>query len=146
MRTKYRLTLRGQLLPKFIRRNRRLIAALFAGLSVLTFTSTLNPVDVDSSQNAIEIPPGKSAIAIQISSELMREAISVGKEIDLLSVENGYSSKIANAARVLRIGNSNSRLSGSTTEVLIAISMTEATKVAAANQAGSIQVLISETN
>lgn len=143
---KYQILIKNKALPKVIRRNRRLIAAVCAGLAVLVFTSTLDRSETQNTELILSIPAGKSAIAIEISSNLMGSAIAVGKRIDLISVEEGYASKIASSAQILRIGNSNSRLGGSVTEVLIAISLTEATKVAAANQAGSIQVLISEPN
>lgn len=143
---KYQFAIKNKALPKIIRRNRRLVAALCAGLATLVFTSTLNGSDTQNTEFALSIPAGKSAIAIEISSNLMGSAIAVGKRIDLISVEEGYASKIASSAQILRIGNSNSRLGGSVTEVLIAISLAEATKVAAANQAGSIQILISESN
>lgn len=143
---KYQISIKNKALPKFIRRNRRLIAAICAALATLILSSTLTKNDNQSIQSDLTIPEGKSAISIEISSELMGSVIAVGKQVDLISVDDGAASMIADSAQILRIGNSNSRLGGNVTEVLIAISLFEATKVAAANQAGSIQVLISEPN
>lgn len=144
---KYKLLITQHALPRVIRRNRRFIAAILASFAALSLANTITttPGDVEII-NQLEIPPGKSAVAIEITSELMGAAISVGQKIDIVSVSEEYASTIARSAEILRIGSSSARLGSKVTEVLIATSASEATKVATANQNGSLQVLLSSLN
>lgn len=144
---KPKLIVTQQRLPKFVRRNRRLLAAFFAGLSVLTALNSLSQSATSNlTQTELIIPPGKTAISIEIEGELLSSALSAGQKIDLLSTFDGYASVVAQSAQVLRIGQPSSRLGGNAVEVLVAISLSEATRVATANQDGSLQVLLSPTD
>jgi hypothetical protein len=141
---KYQLKLHEHTLPKFIRRNRRLIAAILFGLGALTFSSTItNPISSGpTATEQISIPTGKVALAIEITSGLTTTALSVGSRVDLLTVLDGYATTVSRSAKVLAIGNSTSRLGSSGTEVLVAVGLSESMRVAEANQAGGIQVLL----
>ena len=71
-----------QRLPKFVRRNRRLFAAIFAGLSVLTALNSLSQnATSNSTQTELIIPPGKTAISIEIEGELLSSALSPGQKL-----------------------------------------------------------------
>ena len=144
---KYRIELSQKTLPRAIRRNRRLIAAALSGIAVLIFSSGINGnQNKYDSVNQLTIPLGKSAIAIELTSELITAAISPGQKIDLISVTDGYASTVAQRAEILSVGSARSMLGGSAIELLIAVTPSEATKVATANQDGSLQVLLSATN
>lgn len=144
---KYQLSLSKTALPRSIRRNRRLIAASLAGLATLIISSEIAATQNElSTISLLEIPSGKSAIAIELTSELIALAISPGQQIDLISVTDGYATTVARSAQILNVGSTRSRLGGSAIELLIAVTPVEATKVAAANQDGSLQVLLTAAN
>lgn len=144
---KYKLSISQHVLPRAIRRHRRFLAAILASLAMLSLANSLDTHSGDTNVDGqLAIPPGKSVVAIEITSELMGAAISVGQYIDLVSVTDEYASTIARNAEILRIGSSSARLGSNVTEVLISTSAIEATKVATANQNGSLQVLLSAIN
>ncbi len=144
---KYQLKLSQTALPRIVRRNRRLIAASLAGLATLIISSEITASqDQLSAISQLEIPIGKSAIAIELTSELITQAITPGQKIDLISVTDGYAATVARSAQILSVGSTRSRLGGSAIELLIAVTPAEATRVAAANQDGSLQVLLMAAN
>ena len=144
---KYQIRLNQTALPRVIRRNRRLIAAFLAGFATLIVSSQITATQSQLSINSqLVIPVGKSAIAIELSSELITQAIAPGQQIDLISVTEGYATTVARGAQILSVGSARSRLGGSAIELLIAVTATEATRVAAANQDGSLQVLLVAAN
>lgn len=144
---KYQIRLRQTALPRIIRRHRRLIAASLAGLATLIISSEITATQNQLSANSqLVIPVGKSAIAIELTSELITQAIAPGQQIDLISVTEGYATTVARSAQILSVGSTRSRLGGSAIELLVAVTTTEATRVAAANQDGSLQVLLMAAN
>lgn len=143
---KYQLKVSQTKLPRIIRRNRRLIAAGLFGLASLILLTELTANQSELAAAKLEIPTGKTAIAIELSSELIAQAITTGQQIDLISVTDGYATTVAQRAEILSIGDTRSRLGGSAIELLIAVTPTESTKVATANQDGSLQVLLIAAN
>jgi hypothetical protein len=140
---RYKLELREHALPRVIRRNRRLIAAGLFGLGALTLTSAIsNPEGPATTTQRIDIPAGKVALAIEITSGLTTASLNVGSKVELVTVLEGYATTVSRAAEVLAIGAATSRLGSSGIEVLVAVAPSESMQLAAANQAGGIQVLL----
>jgi hypothetical protein len=141
---KYKIQSESRQLPRFVRRNRRIIAAGLIGLAAIVFSSTLssNPSSELNPNQGILVPAGKVAIAIVSTSQLITAALTVGDKTDLIAVDDGYAQTVARDAQILAIGAATNQLGGGVTELLIAVAISEATRVAAANQSNGIQLIL----
>lgn len=141
---KFELKTTQRSLPKFIRKHRRLISALSAGLAVLLLSNSLATTSSNSIP-ALAVPPGKTALAVQLASPILLERIQPGSVIELLAVTDGYAAVIARSVQVLekRVGTG---FGNANTELIVAVYPSEAIRVAAANQDSAIQVLLPATN
>lgn len=143
---KFELKTTQRSLPKFIRKHRRLISALTAGLAVLLISNSLTTTTSPSnSLPTLTVPAGKTALAIQLASPMLVERIQPGNVIELLAVTDGYAAVIARSVQVLekRAGTS---FGSNSMELIVAVFPSEAIRVAAANQDNGIQVLLPATN
>ena len=141
---KYKIQSESRQLPRFVRRNRRIIAAGLICLAAIVFSSTLssNPSSELNPNQGILVPAGKVAIAIVSTSQLITAALSVGDKTDLIAVDDGSAITVARNAQILAIGAASNQIGGGTTELLIAVAISEWAQVAAANQSGNIQLLL----
>lgn len=141
---KYKIQTESRQLPRFVRRNRRIIAAGLIGLAAIVFGSTLssNPSSELNPNQGILVPAGKVAIAIVSTSQLITAALTVGDKTDLIAVDDGYAQTVARDAQILAIGAASNQLGGGVTELLIAVAISEAARVAAANQSNGIQLIL----
>jgi hypothetical protein len=141
---KYKIQSESLQLPRFVRRNRRIIAAGLIGLAAIVFSSTLssNPSSELNPNQGILVPAGKVAIAIESTSQLITAALTVGDKTDLIAVDEGYATTVARNAQILAIGAASNQIGGGTTELLVAVAISESARVAAANQSGNIQLLL----
>ena len=123
-----------QPIPKKIRKHRRLLAALLAGLAVLTFGSSLSQSRAEPISNELMtlIPTSKVAVAVSIGTELTKSWFNPGRKIDLVASLNGSTAIVARIAEVISIGGSSSFLGNQNQEVLVAINEFEVLGVTAA--------------
>ena len=123
-----------QPIPKKIRKHRRLLAALLAGLAVLTFGSSLSQSRAEPISNELMtlIPTSKVAVAVSIGTELTKSWFNPGRKIDLVASLNGSTAIVARNAEVISIGGSSIFLGKQNQEVLVAINEFEVLGVTAA--------------
>jgi hypothetical protein len=123
-----------QPIPKTIRKHRRVLAALLAGLAVLTFGSSLSQSRAEPISNELTalIPTSKVAVAVSIGTELTKSWFHPGRKIDLVASINGSTAIVARNAEVISIGGSSSFLGNQNQEVLVAINEFEVLGVTAA--------------
>lgn len=130
-------------LSRLIRRHRRIISAVLAGMATLIVISTIpRGSAAPVSDGGMTLASGEVAIAITLESRAAAEAVRAGDRVSVVSVsDEGFSSIIAESARVLRAGASGSFGSGDSA-VTLAVDEASALRLAGAPARGTLTVMI----
>ena len=134
-------------LTALVRRYRRPLAAVCAGLAVLLTLSSLKaPAPVASGpENGPRLSLGEVAAPITLASADIAASLKVGDMIDVVAIPNqeaGISRVVARGARVLEIGTSDGFGASASALVVIALPESEALAIADATADSDLTTLI----
>ncbi len=130
-------------LSRVIRRHRRIVAAVLAGLATLLIASAVSqgaaePVSTDSpvlSQDEV-------ALAITLETRAAANAVKPGDRVSVVAVsDDGFSSIVAEGARVLKTASSGG-FGASDDAVTLAVDEASALRLASASARGTLTVII----
>ena len=130
-------------LSRLIRRHRRIVAAVLAGLATLIIVGSLprssaepTPTD-DAFLSADEV-----AIPVTLESRAVADVLRPGDHVSVIAVsDEGFSSIVAERARVLQSGSS-SGFGASDAAVTLAVDEASALRLASAPARGTLTVII----
>lgn len=134
-------------LPRFVRRHRRPVAAVAAGLGVLLAVGAMRtdpapPPGQPAAGTAAELRAGEVAIPAVLSSGAVAGLLAVGDVIDVVGGAP-IAAVVARSARVLGIPNAGSPLGGAASAVVVlAVRESEALQVGQAMADGTVTVII----
>lgn len=130
-------------LARLIRRNRRIVAAALAGLATLIVVSSLpHGSAAPTPTDTVSLSSDEVAIAVTLQSRAMAEAIQEGDQVSVVAVsDEGFSSIIAERARVLHAGSGSGFVSGDAA-VTLAVDEASALRLAGAPARGTLTVII----
>ncbi len=137
---------RGEL-SRHIRRHRRLVAAVLAGLAVLIIAGSLPHGTTESiGADAPTLATDEVAIPITLESRAVAEALHRGDRVSVIAVsDEGFSSIVAESARVLEPAASGGFGSGESA-VTLAVDEESALRLASAPARGTLTVIIRPRN
>jgi hypothetical protein len=135
---------------RFLRRRRRPIAAVLAGVGALLALTTLRaapaPVTADlplSPGNAVS--PGEVVVPVVLASGAVASVLAVGDVVDILGFSDSdppTAAVIAREARVFDLPTNSSFAGPSSTVVLMAVPEGDALPVSAASVGGGVGVVL----
>ena len=130
-------------LNRLIRRHRRIVASVLAGIATLIVVSSLSrggsePVSTDG----LSLAADEVAISITLESRAVAEALNSGDHVSVVGVsDEGYSSIVAESARVLKAASS-SGFGSSDAAVTLAVDEASALRLASAPARGTLTVIV----
>ncbi|MEY4137284.1 MAG: hypothetical protein RL205_1412 [Actinomycetota bacterium] len=133
---------RGELAHR-IRRHRRIVAAVLAGVAVLIIVSSLpHGSAVSATTDTRVLAPGEVAIPVTLGSKAVTAALHSGDDVSVVVVnDDGLSSIVAESARVLE-ADSGSGFGSSEAAVTLAVDEGSALRLAGASARGTLTVII----
>jgi len=134
-------------LSRLIRRHRRIVASALAGLATLIVVSSLpHGSAAPAPADGVSLSPNEVAIAITLESRAVAEALHSGDQVSVVAVsDEGFSSIVAERARVLQAGSSSS-FGSSDAAVTLAVDEASAVRLASAPARGTLTVIIRPPN
>ena len=136
-------------LGAFVRRYRRPLAAVSAGLAVLLAVSALKAPASDQATMAADststLLPGEVAAPITLASAPIASSLAAGDVIDLVSVPRqnaGAAEVVARRARVIEVGESSGFASSASALIVVAVSESTALALADAGARADLTALI----
>ena len=134
-------------LAALVRRYRRPLAAVCAGLAVLLTLSSLKAPAPDASglETGPRLALGEAAAPITLASADIAASLQVGDIIDVVAIPNqeaGISEVVARGARVLEIGTPDGFGASASALVVIALPESEALAIADATADSDLTALI----
>jgi hypothetical protein len=136
---------------RFVRRHRRALAAVVAGLGLLVALTTLRGAPSPASGAPVmadgrAVRPGEVIVPLLLTSGALASVLSEGDIVDIVGSARGETSDlaiIASRVRVVDLPSAGSALtSSSSTVLLVAAPETRALALSAASAAGGVGVLI----
>jgi hypothetical protein len=147
--TGLRATIERSPLAALVRRYRRPLAAVCAGLAVLLTLSALKAPAPAALGTALESGPqpglGEVAAPVTLASPEIASSLEVGDIIDLVAIPTGgagMAAVVSRRARVLEIGASNGFGASASALVVVAVPEAEALAIAGATSDSDLTVLI----
>jgi hypothetical protein len=134
-------------LSRFIRRHRRIVAATLAGLATLVVVGSLpSGSAAPAPDDGIFLSADEVAISITLESRAAATALNSGDHVSVVGVsDEGFSSIVAESARVLQAGSSSS-FGSSDASVTLAVDEASALRLASAPARGTLTVIIRPPN
>ena len=130
-------------LARFIRRHRRIVAAVLAGLAtVIVVGSFPRGSDAPAAHDSVFLSADEVAIPVTLESRAVADALNPGDQVSVIAVsDEGFSSIVAESARVLQAGSSSS-FGSSDASVTLAVDEASALRLASAPARGTLTVII----
>lgn len=134
---------------RLMRRHRRPLAAVLAGVAALLLLTSLRPSPAipavaDASADPAVPRPGEVTVPVALLSAAVAGVLEVGDVVDLVAVDDaGTASVVAARARVVGLPSSGSALTSSSSAIaLVAVPDQGALDLSAASSAGPLSVII----
>jgi Flp pilus assembly protein CpaB len=130
-------------LSRVIRRHRRIVAAVLAGLATLLIANAVSHrATAPVSSSGPTLSQDEVALAITLETRAAANAVEPGDRVSVVAVsDDGFSSIVADGARVLKTASSGG-FGASDAAVTLAVDEASALRLASASARGTLTVII----